>query len=239
MTARQIVVPASDGGAFGVWLALPDSGPDIGLGPFPGIVMLHEIFGVTDWIRETAEMFAVRGFCVAAPDMFWRMEPGFEGDFRSAEQTARGRGFKAALDHEAGLSDVASVIAHLKSLPECNGRVGVTGFCTGGTMAYLAAARLKPDAASCYYGTQIHEFLDEGRAIDCPSIFHMGVEDDRVPHGLADTARAAWQGNPNVTVHTYEAGHAFAHTEREDLYVLDAAATAHARTFDLFDRLKG
>jgi carboxymethylenebutenolidase len=234
MAGRQIGIAAADGGMFGIWLALPENGA----GPGPGIVMLHEIFGVTGWIRETAEMFASHGYCVAAPDMFWRLEPGFEGDFRDAEQTARGRSYKAALDHETGLSDIAAVIAHLKSLPQCNGKIGVTGFCTGGTMAYLTAARLGPDAASCYYGTQIHEFLEEGRNIECPSIFHMGLKDDRVPEGLSDTARAAWDGNPNTTIHTYDAGHAFAHTERDDYYLPDAAKLAHARTFELFDGLK-
>ncbi len=104
--------------------------------------------------------------------------------------------------------------------------------------AYLAAARLKIDAAVVYYGTQIHEFLDEGKTIACPTVFHMGETDDRVPSGLADMTRAAIDGVPDTAIHTYDAGHAFAHTGRADYFSKAASEAAHARTFDLFDRLR-
>lgn len=234
MAGKQITISATDGGAFGAWLAMPDEDAE----PAPGIVMLHEIFGVTGWIRDTAEMFATHGYCVVAPDMFWRMQPGFEGDFRSDADTDRGRRYKAELDHDRAVSDIGAAIEYLKALPECNGRIGVTGFCTGGTMAYLAAARLPVDAAAPYYGTQIHEFLDEGLDITCPAIFHMGDKDDRVPDDLPETARETWRTNPNITVHTYDAGHAFAHTERPGYHVPDATRKAHERTFELFETLR-
>ena len=233
MPGQKIKIAASDGsGAFDAYLALPARPPA------PGIVMLHEIFGVTGWIRETADMFAAHGYCVAAPDMFWRMQPNFEGDFNSAADTGRGRDLKARLDHAKSVEDMEAVIAHLKALPQCNGRIGVTGFCTGGTMAYLAAARLRIDAAAPYYGTQIHEFLDEGKNIGCPTIFHMGEKDDRVPAGLPAALREAVAGAPDVTIHTYDAGHAFAHTRRPDYHAPEATRLAHARTFALFDRLR-
>ena len=229
MPGRQISISALDGGAFDAYLALPNETPA------PGIVMLHEIFGVTDWIRETAEMFARHGYCVAAPDMFWRLERNFQGDHRDAEQTERGRQYKQRIDHARAMDDIAAVASRLKSLPECNGRIGVTGFCTGGTLTYLAAARLAVDAAVSYYGTQIHEFLHEGRNIACPMIFHMGDKDDRVPEGLAESTRAAVDGVPDVAIYTYDAGHAFAHTGRPDYYSKESSETAHARTFEFFD----
>ena len=105
-------------------------------------------------------------------------------------------------------------------------------------MTYLAAARLGIDAAVAYYGTQIHEFLDEGKNISCPTVLHMGENDDRVPSGLPDMARTAFGGIPDVTIHTYDAGHAFAHTGRADYYFEAASRTAHARTFELFDTLR-
>ena len=67
MPDQRINIAATDGGSFGAWLALPDPPTP---GPAPGIVMLHEIFGVTDWVTETADLFAAHGYCVAAPDMF-------------------------------------------------------------------------------------------------------------------------------------------------------------------------
>lgn len=230
---RTISITASDGGTFDAYLALPAASPA------PGIIMLHEIFGVTGWIRDTADLFAEHGFCVAAPDMFWRLEPNFVADFRDPEQREQGVRHKQAIDHGKAMDDIAAVAARLKSMPECKGRIGVTGFCTGGTLAYLAAARLEViDAAAPYYGTQIHEFLDEGRNIRCPTVFHMGNKDDHVPADAADLVRAAVTGLPDVAVHTYDAGHAFAHTERRDHYVEQAARAAHSRTFALFDRLR-
>lgn len=239
MTGRQIKISAMDGGEFDAYLAkptAPSSGADPASGP--GIIMLHEIFGVTDWIRETADLFADHGFCVVAPDMFWRMEPNFDGDHDSAEQTAQGRQFKADIDHEKAMDDLSAVIAALNTMPECNGKIGVTGFCTGGTMTYLAAARLKLDAAAAYYGTEIHKFLDEGKNISCPAIFHMGDKDDRVPENTPDLLREALTGVPHIAFHMYDAGHAFANTHRPDYLSQAAADAAHARTFELFDGLR-
>ncbi len=232
MSGQQIKITASDGGEFDAYLALPTE-PSA-----PGIVMLHEIFGVTDWIRETADLFAEHGFCVAAPDMFWRLEPNFIADHRDSEQTEKGRRYKQLIDHDKAVDDIGAVISSLKSMRNCNGKVGVTGFCTGGTLTYLAAARLDIDAAVAYYGTQIHEFLGEGKNITCPTVFHMGDKDDRVPQGLPDMLRAAFTGIPNIAIYIYEAGHAFAHTGRPDYYSEVASQKAHARTFGLFDELR-
>ena len=232
MSGQQIKISASDGGEFDAYLALPN------LPPAPGIVMLHEIFGVTDWVRETADLFAEHGFCVAAPDMFWRLEPNFVGDHRDSEQREKGIRYKQSIDHDKAMNDIAAVISGLKSMPECNGKVGVTGFCTGGTLTYLAAARLDIDAAVAYYGTQIHEFLGEGKNITCPTVFHMGDKDDHVPQELPNMIRAALIGIPNIAIHMYEAGHAFANTDRLDHYSEVASQKAHARTFDLFDELR-
>ncbi len=233
MPGQTITIAASDGGAFSAWQSLP-SGDD----PVPGIVMLHEIFGVTGWIRDTADLFAQQGFCVIAPDMFWRLEPNFVADFSIPEQRKAGMRHKANIDHGKAVDDIAAAMAHLKSLPQCNGRVGVTGFCTGGTLAYLAAARLNPDAAAPYYGTQIHEFLDEGKNIACPTIFHMGTKDDHVPADIAELVGGAVSGLPDIAIHLYDTGHAFAHSERDDHYSAESARAAHARTFELFNRLR-
>jgi carboxymethylenebutenolidase len=234
MSGQQIKISAAAGGAFDAYLALPSGQP----APAPGIVMLHEIFGVTDWVRETADLFSGHGFCVAAPDMFWRLEPNFAADFNDLAQRAQGIRYKEAIDHDAAMEDIAAVMTRLKSMPECNGKIGVTGFCTGGTLAYLAAARLDVDAAAPYYGTQIHEFLDDGKNIACPAIFHMGDSDEHVPGDIADLVAAALAGLPDIAIHRYDTGHAFAHAGRLDHYSGAASRAAHARTFGLFDRLR-
>lgn len=232
MAGTKIKIPASDGGAFTAYQALPENAPA------PGVIMLHEIFGLTDWVTETADIFAAHGYCVIAPDMFWRLEPDFVGDHNDTDQREKGLRYRGMIDHDKAVDDIASAISVLKSLPQCNGKIAVTGFCTGGTLTYLAAARLQIDAASVYYGTQVHEFLDEGAAITCPTLMHMGDRDDHVPADLAATIVDALDSNPAITFHSYAAGHAFANTHRPEYLVQDACDAAHARTFELFDGLR-
>lgn len=236
MVGEDIRITASDGGDFGAYLAMPDIDTDTG--PGPGIVMLHEIFGVTGWIRETADLFAAQGYCVAAPEMFWRLEPDFVADFRIPAEREKGFKYRGLIDHDKAVEDIAATIARLKAMPECNGKIGVTGFCTGGTLTYLAAARLDIDAAAAYYGTQIHEFLDEGTGISCPTLLHAGTSDEHVPLDVLGQIKSALSGNGQITLHEYDAGHAFSHTERADHYVAEASQLAHTRTFELFGRLR-
>lgn len=105
-------------------------------------------------------------------------------------------------------------------------------------MTYLSAARLEIDAAVAYYGTQIHEFLDEAQNISSPTILHAGTSDEHVSLDVLGNIRTALGSNPNITIYEYDAGHAFAHTERDTHFVADATKAAHARTFELFDNLK-
>ncbi len=236
MTGQKIKIPAADGGEFDAYLALPPENSVAG--PAPLIVMLHEIFGVTDWVTETADIFAAHGYMVVAPDMFWRLEPNFNADHRDAAQREQGLRYRGMIDHDKAVDDIAAVISALKSRPECNGKIGVTGFCMGGTLTYLAAARLPIDAAVIYYGTEVHKFLDEGGNISCPTVLHMGDADEHVPLELARTIIEALEGNPNIAFHMYEAGHAFSNTHRPGHFDQTANDAAHARTFAMFDGLK-
>jgi len=224
--------PEIDGDTFGAYGVMPKSGPA------PGIILLHEIFGVTDWIKSTADLFAAQGYCVAAPEMFWRLERNFNADFKVPEQRQRGFEYRGLIDHDKAIADIAATIEYLKSQTKCNGKIGVAGFCTGGTLAFLSAARLKIDAAASYYGTQIHEFINEGQNIRCPMILHAGTSDEHVSLKLLAKIKRALVPNLNVTIYEYDAGHAFAHTERDDLYSAASANAAHERTFQLFDELK-
>ena len=233
MPRQSISIPATDGsGAFDTYLTGPSDGNA------PAIVLLHEIYGVTGWVTETADFFAERGYTVAAPDMFWRLEPNFTADHRDSTSRDKGLRYRGMIDRDKAVEDIAALIGHLKTRPGFNGRIGVTGFCMGGTLTYLAATRLKIDAAVAYYGTQIHEHLDEAANISCPTMLHMGGRDDHVPEALAKTIRDALSGVPGVTIHRYDAGHAFCNTHREDHYQKEPSDLSHARTFGMFDRLR-
>ena len=229
---QRIDIDAADGsGAFGAYLSpLPAQ-------PGPGIVMLHEILGITLWIEEVADQFASRGYCVISPDMFWRLEPGFVADYRIPKEREKGMRFRGEIKHDKAVEDISAAIDNLKARPECNGKIAVVGYCMGGTLTYLSAARLNPDAAVVYYGTEVHNFLDEGPTISCPTIFHAGDHDHHVPLALLNTIRDALEGLPSITFHVYDADHGFANTHRQELFSAGPTEQAHARSFDLLDTL--
>jgi carboxymethylenebutenolidase len=203
--------------------------------PAPGLVMIHEIFGINLPLREMAARFALEGFAVLTVDVFSRMERDLDLDYGD-EGHAKGRAMHKAFDYATGVKDMQAGISFLRARPECNGKVGVTGFCLGGTMAYLAASRTDADAAVGYYGTRIHLFTDEGKGISKPLILHFGELDHTTPPELLQgQILPAIAGNPNVQAYVYpKMVHAFANHRRPDTY--DAAVTkvADTRTFAHF-----
>jgi carboxymethylenebutenolidase len=198
--------------------------------------MVPEIFGVNAPLRAVADLFAANGFAVLMPDMFWRLERDVELDYDKASYQ-RAFALHKAFDYGLGVQDLNSAIAALKALPECTGRIGVTGFCLGGTFAYLAAARCPIEAAAGYYGTRIQNFLGDAARVSKPLLQHFGETDHTTPPEILGPILDACKGNPNITSYVYKgAGHAFANPGRSDTYVESAAALAHRRTFELFRR---
>lgn len=230
LTTRRVRVASDDGDWFSGYLAMP---PRL---PAPGIVMVAEIFGVNPPLRACADDFARRGYAVLAPDMFWRLERDVELGY-DKKSYARAYAFHKAFDYEAGVRDLTSAVASLRGMPECTGKIGVTGFCLGGTFAYLAAARCPIDAAAGYYGTRIQNFLPDAARVSKPLIQHFGKYDHTTPPEILGPILEAVKGNPNVTSYVYEAGHAFANPGRPDTYVESVAELAHQRTFALFNRV--
>lgn len=224
---RWIEVEADDGRKFRSYLAIPGSTPAVGL------VMVHEIFGLNPTLRKMADMFAERGCVVLAPDLFWRLADNAELTY-SAEDRPIARGLNARFDYVSGVSDFSAAVRTLRGLPECTGRVGATGFCLGGNMAYLAAARCGVDFAIAYYGTNIQDFLSDAAQIACPTLLHIGEKDHTTPPEAIAKIVETMKGNPSVTAHVYpNAPHAFCNVDRADFFRPSLAAEAHARTFAL------
>lgn len=206
---RQIT--AADGHTLDLYVAMPT-------GSFRGgLVVVQEIFGVNHHIRAVADDFAAQGYLAVAPALFDRAEPGLELDY-SPESIARG----AALAQKIGagaLQDVAAALTHLEAE---TGRAGaIVGYCLGGTLAWLAATRLSPKAAICYYGGRIATYADE--TPHCPVLMHFGERDAHIPLSDVEKIKVA---HPEVVVHTYPAGHGFNCTERADY---DPASASLAR----------
>lgn len=216
---------------MGHWQALPtSSGPlqawreDPQGTPHGAVVVVQEIFGITDHIRAVCAQLAEAGFVALTPAFFDRFEPRTVLPY-DAEGTARGRELVAQLGMD---SAVAITAAAAEALQAEGLRVGVVGFCWGGSVALLAATRLELPAVS-YYGARNVQYLDEpARA---PLLFHFGALDAHIPPGAIEAHR---RKQPQAQVFVYAgADHAF-HRAPEPPYHPEASALAWRRTLSFF-----
>ena len=192
-----------------------------------GLVLVQEIFGVTDHIRELCDGFADDGYEVIAPSFYDRLEPGFEAG-HDVEGREKGVRYSQGTAWETVQGDLQAAIDALAS------PVFVTGFCWGGTAAWLAACRCDRVAAvSSFYGRRILELLDETPR--CPIILHFGKTDRSIPPEAVERIRA---DHPDLPIHLYDAGHGFVSDRRAD-YDPDSARLARLRTLQLFSRSSG
>jgi len=186
------------------------------------IVLLQEIFGVNAHIRSVADEYVKAGYYVVAPALFDRVQARVQLDYSPAELELA-RGYASRLEPELVLRDIAAAIAHACS-HVASGKVGVIGYCLGGTYAFLSATRLNPDAAVGYYGGKIIQHAKEVPL--APTILHFGSQDRGIP--LTDV-QAIEHTRPEVPVYIYEAGHAFNRIGGAN-YSAAAASLARERT---------
>ncbi len=211
----------SDGAEINVYHAQPE-GERKG-----GLVLIQEIFGVTDHIRELCDEYARDGYEVLAPALYDREHPGFEADYS-------GEGFARAVQLARELHPFPQSVRDAKTCVDAllpKGPVFMTGYCYGGSVTWEAAATIDGlSAASAYYGSLVPTmFIDH--APKCPTIAHFGRYDDGIPMAGVDALIA--KAHPNATIHVYEAGHGFNSDRRKD-YHEPSADLARARTLELF-----
>jgi carboxymethylenebutenolidase len=232
MAGRYINVAAKDGGSFRAYLATPSKGSG------PGIVLLQEIFGVNPYIRSVADYYAEEGYVVLAPDLFWRIKPGIELGFSEAER-AQAFAYREQFDVDRSVEDIGATIAALKALPEFKGKVGAVGFCLGGLLAYLSAARLGIDAAVSYYGVGIEKALSEAPRIKCPMVLHIAEKDRWTPPEVVTAIKDALGARPEIEIYVYPGvDHAFSRTGGSN-FNKPASMMAHSRSIALFRKQLG
>ena len=202
-TVRVEPVSTSDGD-LDAHVVLPDAGSG------PGIVVLQEIFGVGDYIKDAADRLAGLGYVALAPDLYWRIEPRLA---LGHDEAGLGRAFEVSqqLDHELAVRDSIDALGALRRLPEVTGgQAGVLGFCLGGTLAFGVAVQGDPDAAVCYYGSGIAGMLDQADRITCPVLFHFGGADQYIPREHVDAVDEFVAARSHMEcVIQEDAGHAF------------------------------
>lgn len=232
VAGQWIEIAAQDGGTFKGYLAVPASGSG------PGIVLLQEIFGVNASMRAVADYYAEEGYVVLAPDLFWRFEPGIELGYGEAD-FARAFGYYQRFDANLAIKDTADALKVLRARPECKGKVGALGFCLGGKLAYLTAARTDIDCAVSYYGVGIDADIGEAKAIKCPMVFHFAELDKFANAEAREIIKVGFAGRNDVEFYLYPGcDHAFAAPERPS-FDKPATLMAHSRSIALFRKVLG
>jgi carboxymethylenebutenolidase len=203
---------AADGHGFSAYVAHPAGAP------IAGLVVVQEIFGVNPHIRSVADGYAKDGFLVVAPALFDRIQPGIELGYEGADlQTAMS--LIPKLDAEKALADIAAAYAY--AAKTTGKKVGAVGYCWGGTLAWVTAARLHPAAAVGYYGGRIGNYV--GEKPSAPVMLHFGKQDTHIPAEEVEKVHAA---HPEVEIYWYDAGHGFNCDARSSY---NAAAAKEAR----------
>ena len=216
---EMITLTSEDGFKLSAYRATPSGKPR------GAIVVIQEIFGVNHHIRNVTDGFAADGYVAIAPAIFDRVERGFETGYQPAD-IERGREVRGKLQLDHAVMDVRAAV---KELQKTGMKVGVVGYCFGGTLAWLAATRIDGVAAAAsFYGGGVADTA--GEQPKCPVIFHFGETDQSIPKEHWDRIKAA---HPKIPMHIYPAGHGFACDERGSFHA-ESSRLARQRTIDFF-----
>ena len=215
-----IQLKSADGHVLQAWQAQPAGKPR------GCIVVLQEIFGVTNHIRNVCDRFAAQGWVAIAPALYDRVGRGHELPY-GEQGIAQGRALKAGVTEAQALADVQAAVDHLRP----KGKVAVVGFCWGGTLAWLSASRLQGvSAAVAYYGTNIHDNVREQPRV--PVLLHFGDNDKHILPEHVSGISKTW---PQVPLYRYDADHGFNCDERP-AYHPASAQLAGTRTQQFLER---
>lgn len=218
-------------GKFNAYVAAPEGTPRA------AIIVIPEIFGINPGIRQKCDKLAAAGYLAVAPEIFWRFAPGVELDPDVPEQMQQALDYFGQYDPDQGVKDIEATIRAIRTGIDGHApvaRVGCVGYCLGGKMAYMTAARTDIDASVGYYGVMIDQMLDEKHAIAHPLMLHIASDDGFVPQEAQAAMHAGLDDHPKVTLHDYPGmNHGFA-TEMGDRRNDQAATLADQRTADFF-----
>jgi carboxymethylenebutenolidase len=195
---QTINLTAADGFTLSAYVAGPQNGTK-------GVVVIQEIFGVNHHMRDMVDRFAAQGYAAIAPALFDRAERGVELGY-TPDDIAKGRDYRMKLDDAKVMADVEAAANHLAGK-----KLGIVGYCFGGTVSWWGATRTRKFAASsCWYGGGIPGTKEE--QANCPVQMHFGEKDASIPMTDVDAVRAA---QPKVDVYVYMgAQHGFGCDER-------------------------
>jgi carboxymethylenebutenolidase len=228
MTNTTTIAALDGNGDFHAYRAAPAGTPKA------AIVVIQEIFGVNAGIRRKCDTLAEAGYLAIAPDLFWRLERGIELDPDIKPEFDRALELLGQFDQDKGIADIEATVRTVRAELGDGGKVGVVGYCLGGRLAFMAAARTDVDASVGYYGVGIDGLLGEKHAIAHPVLLHVPVEDHFVDKAAQAAMHAGLDDHPKVTIYDYAGeDHGFA-TEFGERRSDASAKLADERTAQFF-----
>ncbi len=213
---------------FQAYVAEPEGAPSA------AIIVIQEIFGVNEGIRRKCDRWAEKGYLAFAPNLFWRLEPGIELDPDVPDQFKQALDLMGRFDQDQGVVDIEATIRAARARLGEGGKVGVVGYCLGGRLAFMAAARTDANASAGYYAVGIPGLLGEKHAIARPLLLHIAGADHFVTPDRQAAMHEGLDDHPRVTLHDYPGeDHGFA-AEMGQRRSEEAARLADRRTEDFF-----
>lgn len=201
----QITIPATDGsGSFAAYVAMPGSTPA------GAVVVIQEVFGVNQAMRDICDWVADLGFIAVCPDLFWRIEPGVDITDKSEAEWKKAFELFGKFDQAKGIEDLRATLTAARGLAGANGKVGTMGYCLGGRLAFMMAEQSDADVNISYYGVGLDGLLGDVGRITKPLLVHIADRDEYFPEAGRKATIDGTRGNPNVTCYNYDADHAFA-----------------------------
>jgi carboxymethylenebutenolidase len=220
-------------GGFDAYAAEPQGTPRA------AIVVIQEIFGINEGIRRKCDHWAEQGYLALAPDLFWRLEPGVELDPDDPDQFSRALGLMGRFDQDQGVVDIEASLRAARARLGEGGKAGVVGYCLGGRLAFMAAARTDSDASVGYYAVGLPGILHEKHAIARPLMLHIAGADHFVDEAAQSAMHEGLGDHPRVTLHDYPGeDHGFA-AEMGQRRSEGAARLADGRTEEFFEQHLG
>lgn len=226
----EMITIKGEDGDFAAYVARPAQ---------PGgaaVVVIQEIFGVNQVMRDVCDELAAQGFVAVCPDLFWRIEPGIDITDQSEAEWKRAFELFNAFEVGPGVRDIAATIDTVRAWKDVNGKVGAVGYCLGGLLAFLTACRTDADASVSYYGVGIEQRVAEADKLARPLLMHIAEKDQFVPKEAQEVILNALKNHQQIEIHTYPGcDHAFARKGGEH-FDEAAAKLANGRSLAFFQQ---
>lgn len=229
----EVTIKSMDGGQFSAYLSLPPTSK----GKVPGIIMMQQIFGVNPEMRGFTDDFAAQGYVAICPDLFWRLQPGVQIIPSAPDAFQKAIPLGRAIDTDKAVDDLKAAMAFLRAHSACNGRIGTVGYCLGGLMAFLMAARSDADCNVGYFGVGIERHIAEAAKIAKPLMLHIPEKDRHVPPEAQAIVKEGLKGKAELLLYP-NADHAFNRVDAAS-YDKDVTALAYDRSASFLKRHLG